>query len=188
MGTGDHHAQVYLIDFGLSRMYRDPKTHLHIPYKENCLPTGTTPYISINTHRGVQQSRRDDIESLAYVLLYFLRGSLPWHGIKPVKSKRRHEATLQQKKGSPLDLLGSECPNEFKAFLSYARALPFDEKPDYSYLRKLFRDLLLREGYQYDCPFAMSTTSKISDAQIVGAVGRTDGKKVFDMRRNSDRM
>ncbi|KAG9118273.1 serine/threonine protein kinase [Ceratobasidium sp. 392] len=76
-GIGKRGNQVNVIDFGLAKKYRDPKTHLHIPYRENKNLTGMTRY----THPGVEQARRDDFESLAYVLMYFLRGQLPWHGL-----------------------------------------------------------------------------------------------------------
>jgi serine/threonine protein kinase len=82
MGINKHSHLVYLIDFGLSKKYRDSKTHQHIPYKENKNLTGTARYASINAHLGIEQSRRDDMEAIGYVLLYFLQGYLPWQGIK----------------------------------------------------------------------------------------------------------
>jgi serine/threonine protein kinase len=154
MGLDNHNNQVYIIDFGLARRYRDPKTHLHIPYKEKCHPTGTTSFASINNHLGVERLRCDDMESLAYVLVYFLRGSLPWFGSKPAVDTQWRDATLQWKMSSSLDLLGSACPNEFSVFLSYTRTLRFDKKPDYTYLRKIFHELLVCEEYQYEHMFA----------------------------------
>jgi casein kinase I family protein HRR25 len=81
MGIGKGRNQLHVIDFGLSKSYRDSNTHFHIPYKQNKKLTGTARYASISTHLGAEQGRRDDLEALAYVLMYFLRGSLPWQGL-----------------------------------------------------------------------------------------------------------
>ena len=85
MGINKNSHTVYLIDFGLSKKYRDSKTMQHIPYKENKNLTGTARYASINAHLGIEQSRRDDLEAIGYVMLYFLQGFLPWQGIKVQK-------------------------------------------------------------------------------------------------------
>ncbi|XP_031095247.1 casein kinase 1-like protein 1 [Ipomoea triloba] len=106
---------VYIIDFGLAKKYRDTSTHQHIPYRENKNLTGTARYASMNTHLGIEQSRRDDLESLGYVLMYFLRGS--------------------------------GYPSEFASYFHYCRSLRFDDKPDYAYLKRIFRDLFIREDY-----------------------------------------
>ncbi|KAI8826963.1 kinase-like domain-containing protein [Fimicolochytrium jonesii] len=153
MGLGKRGNQVNVIDFGLAKKYRDPKTHLHIPYKENKNLTGTARYASINTHLGVEQSRRDDLESLGYVLMYFCRGALPWQGLKAATKKQKYDRIMEKKMTTPTEVLCRGFPNEFSMYLNYTRSLRFDDKPDYSYLRKLFRDLFVREGYQYDYVF-----------------------------------
>jgi serine/threonine protein kinase len=153
MGAGKRGTQVNVIDFGLAKKYRDPKTHQHIPYRENKNLTGTARYASINTHLGIEQSRRDDLESLGYVLMYFNRGSLPWQGLKAHTKKQKYEKISDKKMSTPVETLCKGFAPEFATFLNYSRSLRFDDKPDYAYLRKLLRDLFIREGYKYDAIF-----------------------------------
>lgn len=150
MGLGKRANQVHMIDFGLAKKYRDSRTHQHIPYRENKNLTGTARYASINTHLGIEQSRRDDLESLGYVFMYFNRGSLPWQGMKAATKKHKYDKISDRKLATKIENLCKGFPEEFSTYLRYTRSLRFDERPDYAYLRKLFRDLFLREGFQYD--------------------------------------
>ncbi|OAD77132.1 Serine/Threonine kinase CK1 [Phycomyces blakesleeanus NRRL 1555(-)] len=161
MGIGTRGNQVNLIDFGLAKKYRDPRNHLHIPYRDNKNLTGTARYASINTHLGVEQSRRDDLESLGYLLVYFLRGSLPWQGLKAATKKQKYEQIMEKKMSTPTELLCRNFSSEFSIYLNYTRSLRFDDKPDYSYLRRLFRDLFVREGFTYDYVFDWTVTKPV---------------------------
>jgi casein kinase I family protein HRR25 len=183
MGIGKRGNQVNVIDFGLAKKYRDPKTHLHIPYRENKNLTGTARYASINTHLGVEQSRRDDLESLGYVMMYFCRGSLPWQGLKAATKKQKYDRIMEKKMTTPTEVLCRGFPNEFAIFLNYTRSLRFDDKPDYAYLRKLFRDLFVREGFQYDYVFdwtifkyVHTTGAKVTDHQNQAKAAAQDTK------------
>jgi len=150
MGIGKRTNVVHIIDFGLGKRYRDPRTYIHIPYKENKNLTGTARYASINTHLGIEQSRRDDMESLGYVLLYFCRGNLPWQGLKAVNKKQKYDRIMEKKMTTSTDVLCRGFPDEFAIYLNYVKSLRFDDKPDYPYLKRLFRDLFLREGFKHD--------------------------------------
>ncbi|KAI9262737.1 kinase-like domain-containing protein [Sporodiniella umbellata] len=153
MGIGKRGNQVNMIDFGLAKRFRDPKSNVHIPYRENKNLTGTPRYASVNTHLGIEQSRRDDLESLGYILVYFCRGQLPWQGIRARTKKEKYDKIMEKKMTTPADALCRGLHQEFAIYLNYVRSLRFDDKPDYSYLRKLFRDLFVREGFQYDYIF-----------------------------------
>lgn len=150
MGLGKEANIVYIIDFGLAKKYRDHKTHVHIPYRENKNLTGTARYASINTHLGIEQCRRDDLESLGFVLMYFNRGSLPWQGLRAATKKQKYQKISDRKVATTVNELCKAYPPEFATYLRYCRTLKFDDRPDYSYLRSLFRDLYLREGYADD--------------------------------------
>ncbi|KAM3282149.1 casein kinase 1-like protein 3 isoform X1 [Capsicum chacoense] len=153
MGLGRKANQVYVIDFGLAKRYRDPISNRHIPYRENKNLTGTARYASCNTHLGIEQSRRDDLESLGYVLLYFLRGSLPWQGLKADTKKQKYDKIREKKVSTTIEVLCKSLPVEFASYLHYCHSLTFDQRPDYGFLKRLFRDLFTREGYKMDYMF-----------------------------------
>ncbi|KFZ22832.1 hypothetical protein V502_02689, partial [Pseudogymnoascus sp. VKM F-4520 (FW-2644)] len=170
MGTEKFGNHVQVIDFGLAKEYRDPKTHFHIPYKENKSLTDTARYASINTHLGVEQSRRDDLESLGYIMLYFCRGSLPWQGLKAATEKQKNNRIMEKKMTTPTEVLCRGFPNEFAIYLNYTRSLRFYGKPDYFYLRKIFRDLFIREGFHYDYVFDWTVYKFQNNAEAVAAM------------------
>ncbi|CAD8118439.1 unnamed protein product [Paramecium sonneborni] len=97
MGCGQKSHIVYTIDFGLSKLYRDTRTHEHIPLKEGKSLIGAARYASINTHKGFEQSRRDDLESLGYMLIYFLKGTLPWKDTRVNKKEEKHQKIMEKK-------------------------------------------------------------------------------------------
>jgi serine/threonine protein kinase len=153
IGLGKRQSVIHIIDFGLAKKYRDPRSHQHIPYRENKNLTGTARYASINTHIGIEQSRRDDLESLGYVLMYFIRGSLPWQGLKANTKKQKYERIMDRKMSTSTEQLCKGYPTEFRSYFEYCRSLRFEDRPDYAYLKRLFKELFYRKGFQYDNMF-----------------------------------
>jgi serine/threonine protein kinase len=119
IGLGKKKNQVFMIDFGLAKRYRDPKTGLHIPYRDGKSLTGTARYASINTHLGIEQSRRDDLESLAYVLVYFLRGELPWQGLKAKAMKEKYEKIMEKKISTQIENLCKSFPGNIFFYVNF---------------------------------------------------------------------
>eukprot|EP01054_Gregarina_sp_Poly1_P000397 Gregarina_sp_Poly_1__396@NODE_1099_length_5100_cov_249_597059_g753_i1_p2_GENE_NODE_1099_length_5100_cov_249_597059_g753_i1NODE_1099_length_5100_cov_249_597059_g753_i1_p2_ORF_typecomplete_len329_score34_54Pkinase/PF00069_25/4_3e37Pkinase_Tyr/PF07714_17/6_3e21Pkinase_fungal/PF17667_1/3e13Kdo/PF06293_14/8_9e08Kinaselike/PF14531_6/2_8e06RIO1/PF01163_22/3_7e06WaaY/PF06176_11/4_4e06APH/PF01636_23/4_8e03APH/PF01636_23/0_008PIP49_C/PF12260_8/0_066PIP49_C/PF12260_8/3_9e03FTA2/PF13095_6/0_061YrbLPhoP_reg/ len=171
IGRGKKLSVVYIIDFGLAKKYRDFKSYLHIPYREGKNLTGTARYASVSTHLGIEQSRRDDMEALGYVLMYFNRGSLPWQGLKAGNKKDKYDKIMEKKMSTSVESLCRSFPFEFVTYLNYCRSLRFEDRPDYAYLRRLFKDLFFREGYQYDFIFDWS----LQVAQSAMAPSRSGG-------------
>ncbi|KAK5019629.1 Palmitoylated plasma membrane-bound casein kinase [Cryomyces antarcticus] len=133
---------IHVVDFGMAKQYRDPKTKQHIPYRERKSLSGTARYMSINTHLGREQSRRDDLEALGHVFMYFLRGGLPWQGLKAATNKQKYEKIGEKKQTTAIKDLCDGFPEEFNKYLSYVRNLGFEDTPDYDYLRDLFTQAL----------------------------------------------
>lgn len=142
--------RVYVIDFGLSKKYIDERTKKHYDYNECSKFVGTPRYASINTHKGIRQSRRDDLESVAYILIYFLNGELPWQGIRAKTKSEKKEKIKDSKINFDIQMqcVNKELiPQELMSFLEYTKSLEFAEKPDYNYIRSLFEKIKKKNGY-----------------------------------------
>lgn len=134
-GCGKHESVLFMIDFGLCKRVVDPATKIHITHRGGKSLSGTPRYASLHTHDGEEQSRRDDIESLGYMLVYLVKGSLPWQGLS---ARNNFAAVSRVKRTTSLDDLCAELPSAFKKTILYGRELPFTDMPDYTYLYSLW--------------------------------------------------
>ncbi|CAL8085421.1 unnamed protein product [Orchesella dallaii] len=153
MGVGKKSHKVHLIDYGLAKRFRYRQTGDHIRCKTGKDLTGTPYFSSVNAHKGVQQSRRDDLESLGYTLVYLMKGYLPWQKIKAETNKQKLEKILEAKMSIPLAQLCDGIPEEFARYLQDCRDMGFEEEPQYSYLSQHFRILLHSLDYENDYEF-----------------------------------
>jgi serine/threonine protein kinase len=147
MGIGHQAGIVHIIDFGLAKEFRNPDTHLHIPLRQGRGLTGTPLFASNNSHLGYELGRRDDLESLAYILIYFLRGDLPWERLasSDLIARRKLECSI--------DDLCYGLPVEYATLLRYSRTLAFHAKPNYDYIIGLFRNMMPHGGAHNDAVF-----------------------------------
>lgn len=161
LGLHPYSDTLHIIDFGLAKQYRDPCTHIHTKYRTDLSPIGTARYSSINAQSGFELSRRDDLESLSYILIYFLRGSLPWQDL-PGSMKRKQTLMLDMKKAITPQILCEGLPVEFEFILDHARfaarKLKFEQRPNYRYLRGLVRKLLSKQEPTVDWEVAKGLT------------------------------
>ena len=141
IGLNEKSNLVYLIDYGLSKRYKDKNSGQHIPYRENKQLVGTVRYASINAHLGIEQSRRDDLEGIGYVLVYFYLGRLPWQN-KTDKGKPLTQKITEKKLTTPPELLCKKMPREFSFYFHYCKNLKFEDRPDYNSLKCMFAELL----------------------------------------------
>ena len=195
IGIHEKSNVIYLIDFGLSKRYKNLKTHQHIPYREGRALTGTARYVSINTHMGIEQSRRDDLESIGYMLIYFLKGVLPWQGLK--NGNEKYTRIMEKKLQIPTEILCYGLPDEITYYLKYCKSLRFEDRPDYDYLRGLFIKLLgtcnsvyglTKEMLKFDWCFEDPASSiwNIFNKKNKGANESKYGSKLNNEEKNED--
>ena len=167
IGKGDKSKIIYIIDFGLSKRYIDKNNKKHIPYKEGKGLTGTARYVSLFTHYGIEQSRRDDIEGIAYNLIYLAKGKLPWQGVKTKNKKEKHKKIMESKLAYSPEQLCKDLPDEFVTLLKYSRNLEFEEDPDYKKIKLMFKNHIIKNGgtmnFEYDWDKAKIEDSKEED-------------------------
>lgn len=152
MGIEEKENLVYVLDFGLARQYMDPVSKTHIPYRRCEKLVGTLNFISVGTHAGREQSRRDDMESLGHMLVYLAKGKLPWQNLK-LNKQNKYKELMDMKRDISLNLLCESLPTEFVAYIAYCRKLEFAERPDYCYLQGLFREAMTAGNYTCDYKF-----------------------------------
>jgi serine/threonine protein kinase len=145
----NNNNQIYLIDFGLSKRYLD-SFDKHIKINTGRKLMGTARYASINVHNGITPTRRDDIESIGYVLLYLLIGYLPWQSIKADTREKRYKLIGKVKKETDLWNISKDIPGELILFINYCRNLSFYEEPNYNYLKNLLGNLFKLHGFTTD--------------------------------------
>ena len=161
MGLNSNSKYVYLIDFGLAKKYRSSSTLIHYPCLNKKKLTGTPRYASINALKGFEQSRRDDLESFGYVLIYFLRGELPWQNLLAKTKEERNKKILEKKMEISLSKLCEGFPIEFEKFMIYVKNLEFEENPDYDMLRNLLMKVLEKKNLNYNYIFDWTTNEDL---------------------------
>lgn len=170
VGKGSTEQTIYIIDFGLSKRYRDEHTRIHIPLKENRNLTGTARYASRNAHNGLEQSRRDDLESIGYVILYLIRGSLPWQGLKCKDKTDKYQKIKEMKMEYTPEKLCKGLPTEFARYIEFVRNLAYEDEPEYKKYINMFTELFkskdFENDYLYDWITVKNNTKVLKEASI----------------------
>ena len=141
---------IYLLDFGLSKKYRSSKTKKHFPFVQGNKLIGNARYSSINALDGGTQSRRDDLESLGYLLLYLLLGRLPWQGHISHSKEDKYYKIREIKKNTTPEELCQGLPPQIQEYVEYTRNLEYETDPDYNYLKNLFLTILKHYNWEFD--------------------------------------
>jgi len=180
IGAEEDDYNIYLIDFGLSRSFLSEDGH-HIPFKDKKGMVGTARYVSINTHLGYEQSRRDDLESIGYILIYFVKGSLPWQNLPAKNKEEKYEKILDIKRKTTIEDLCKDLPKKFIDFFYYVRNLAFKATPNYDFLKELFSEMLKENGLEMNM---MYDWSKKVDKQLISLETKSKSKNEFEINES----
>jgi len=153
---------LYVADFGLAKRYTAADSGMHIPYRENKPFAGTACYAALNTHLGVQQSRRDDLESLMFILVFLMKRTLPWQRKYSSRTDKHNAIRMQKLLLSP-DELCSDLPRGFAKAFNYIRGLGFDEVPNYALLKTGFRLMAVENQVVMDSVFDWTVLVRTED-------------------------
>ena len=157
MGRNELDGTLYLIDFGLAKKFRSSRTLKQFPLTKRKSLTGTARYASINALQGYEQSRRDDLESAGYVLMFLLRGNLPWQNIKIKGKKDKYAKICNKKKEVSSKELGMNFPSEFAEILDYFKNLGYTETPDYEMCMKKMLNVIAKANETFDYIYDWTT-------------------------------
>ena len=180
---------IYIIDFGLAKQYRSRKTGKHVKYTINKKWSGTSRFASANTLRGVEPSRRDDLESFCYLLLYLMKGSLPWDQINEESEINEILIIYKMKQYMTAEMLFRDLPSQMVKFYKYCKNLEFDQNPDYKYLRSLLLNILVYLGEQNDLHFSWVVSinlNKCKSGFILNNKSKSKSKSKSKEKENKD--
>ncbi len=167
MGINQENDQLYIIDFGLAKKYRSSKTLEQLPLTNKRSLTGTARYASVHAMEGLEQSRRDDLEGVMYVLIYLLRGNLPWQGLKIKSKEGKMRKILKLKAEYSSQNLCYGFPKEFQIMLDYCKKLEYKEKPDYEMIKSLICQIMESMNEEFDYVYDWTTKDDIENREEV---------------------
>lgn len=185
IGVGKRKSRIFMIDFGLSKKIRNKDQH--IEYRTDRHFTGSFRYSSIRNHKGIEQSRRDDLESIGYMLIFLLKGKLPWQGLKGSTKSKRSENIFTVKNATSLSDLCKDIPKEFLLYMKYCRILRFYQKPDYDLLRNLFIVLFKNNNYDLDYIYDWNIVAKHKKTEMIKESKKSIKKDTKNEDKNEDK-
>ena len=147
-------STIYIIDFGLCKKYRSTRTGKHIIFSKTKKFIGTLEFCSINSMKGLEMTRRDDMESIGYMLIYLIKGTLPWIGFENSPFLEKYEKVYKIKANISNEELCKDLPIEICKYMKYVKSLKYEEQPNYEYLRQLFFSILRNMNEKFDLRFS----------------------------------